>query len=58
MNSLFLLTTNKLQRHYRFTTDLLQTGEGTTETLQKHYRITTERTFESSLSLPCLTVGQ
>ena len=31
---------------------------GTTETLLNYYRITTERTFESSLSLPCLTVGQ
>ena len=38
MNSLFLLTTNKLQRHYWFTTDLLQTGGGG---LQKHYWFTT-----------------
>lgn len=39
MNSLFLLTTNKLQRHYWFTTDLLQTGGGW---LLIYYWFTTE----------------
>ena len=42
MNSLFLLTTNKLQRHYWFTTDLLQTGGGdyrnTTDLLLIYYK--------------------
>lgn len=39
MNSLFLLTTNKLQRHYWFTTDLLQIGGGW---LLIYYWFTTE----------------